>query len=201
MIESLISGAAFGLAAGLSPGPFMALVISQSVRFGRREGVKVALAPLCSDVPVILLSLFLLSRVANVGGALAWVSIAGGLFVCWLGYESLRIKAAARPSPDEQPRSLAKAVALNLLNPPVYLFWATVGGPAMLRRRPPEAAAFVGAFYACLLGCKLSLAVAACHSRKFLSGRGYLVFMRVLGAVLAGLGIWLMAGGIRQLRG
>ena len=76
----------------------MALVISQAVRFGRREGMKVALAPLCSDLPVILLSVFLLSRLANVSGALAWVSIAGGLFVCWLGYESLRIQAASRPS-------------------------------------------------------------------------------------------------------
>ena len=185
----------------MSPGPFMALVISQAVRFGRREGMKVALAPLCSDLPVILLSVFLLSRLANVSGALAWVSIAGGLFVCWLGYESLRIQAASRPLAHEQPRSLAKAIALNLLNPHVYLFWVTVGAPAILRRRPAESAAFVGAFYACLLGSKLALAVAAGGSRQFLSGRGHLVMMRVLGVMLAALGVWLIAGGIRQLNG
>ena len=73
------------------------------------------------------LGVLAVARAANVSGALAWVSIAGGLFVCWLGYESLRIQSASRPLAHEQPRSLAKAIALNLLNPHVYLFWVTVG--------------------------------------------------------------------------
>jgi threonine/homoserine/homoserine lactone efflux protein len=199
LLASLLSGIAFGLAAGLSPGPMMALVISQSVRFGRREGVKVAFAPLCSDLPVILLSLFVLSRLANVAGALAWVSIAGGCFVAWLGYETLRTGMALETDSGQPPRSLPKAILLNLLNPHVYLFWATVGGPVILRSGAAGATAFVAAFYVCLIGSKVTIALAAGGSRGLFSGRGRLILMRVLGAALAGLAIWLIVGGIRAL--
>jgi len=149
----------FGIVAryrrGTVAGPLLALVISQTLRYGLREGLRVAVAPLISDVPVVLSCLFVLSRVSGLGPALAWVSILGGVFVGYLGFESFR---ASGPDPGEvrtQPRSLSKAVLLNLLNPHVYLFWATVGGPMLLKvsaGRTARPLAFAGGFYSCLVG-------------------------------------------------
>lgn len=50
----LISGIIFGLSAGISPGPLLALVISETLKFGRKEGIKVAIAPLITDIPISL---------------------------------------------------------------------------------------------------------------------------------------------------
>jgi len=133
LLPFLLSGVSFGLAAGLSPGPLMALVISQTLRYGLREGLKVTFAPLASDAPIILLCLFVLSRIADLGHALAWVSIFGGGFVDYLGYDSLRTSGLELGEKQTAPRSSPKAVLLNLPNPRVCLFWTTVGSAMILR--------------------------------------------------------------------
>jgi threonine/homoserine/homoserine lactone efflux protein len=51
MTSAVLSGAALGLSAGVTPGPLLALVIAQTLTHGPREGGKVALAPLLTDAP------------------------------------------------------------------------------------------------------------------------------------------------------
>ena len=46
-MSETLSGGLFGLAAELSPGPLLVLVIQQTLRYGTSEGLKVAGAP-CS---------------------------------------------------------------------------------------------------------------------------------------------------------
>jgi len=65
MLSSLLAGIVMGLTAGFSPGPLSTLVITQTLRHGLKEGVKVAVAPLMTDLPIIAASLLLLSRVAH----------------------------------------------------------------------------------------------------------------------------------------
>lgn len=196
MLPFLLSGLSLGLAAGLSPGPLLALVIAQTLRHGVMEGVKVAFAPVFSDVPVVLLSLFVMSRVSGFASALAWISIAGGIFVAYLGFESFRVLPADFAGSQAAPRSLAKAVAVNLLNPHVYLFWTAVGAPMVLKgmNRPGGAAfAFIGGFYVCLVGSKVLLAFLIGRSRNVLTGRGYVFTMRILGIMLFAMAIWMVS--------
>ena len=61
MIGLISAGLVYGLSAGFSPGPLMALVISQTLKHGIREGAKVAMAPLITDLPIILVSLLVLT--------------------------------------------------------------------------------------------------------------------------------------------
>ncbi len=49
----LISGLVLGFSAAISPGPMTMLVISQTVRHGLREDIKVALIPIFTDGPII----------------------------------------------------------------------------------------------------------------------------------------------------
>jgi len=66
---ALLTGAALGLSAGLSPGPLLALVIVQTLTYSVREGVKVAAAPLVTDLPIVLAALALTAGLAVCGAA------------------------------------------------------------------------------------------------------------------------------------
>ncbi len=50
----LLSGITLGLSAGLSPRPLMALVLSETINFGKKAGILVAFAPVLTDIPIIL---------------------------------------------------------------------------------------------------------------------------------------------------
>ena len=90
MIALVSAGLVYGLSAGFSPGPLMALVISQTLKHGIREGVKVAVAPLITDLPIILVSLLVLTRLTDFKTALGVISIIGGIFVAYLAYGNFR---------------------------------------------------------------------------------------------------------------
>ncbi|MBE0657746.1 MAG: LysE family transporter [Bryobacteraceae bacterium] len=187
MTEFLFLGAGLGLAAGISPGPILTLVVAQTLRYGRREGIIVSFAPLISDLPIVALSLWVLSRLRDAGAAMAVVSIAGALFLLVLGIETLRAKPPSAGAPEGAPRSLAKAVAMNFLNPHVYLFWSTVGAPLVLKGWSGGAvqpAAFLAAFYACLIGSKVGVALLLGRMRGLLTGRAYVYTLRALAAAL-----------------
>ena len=202
MIEFILTGAALGLAAGISPGPILALVVAQTLRYGRREGIIVAFTPLLSDIPIIAVSLFLLSRIQNTAPLMAAISFAGALFLCALGVESIRAKPLAAGTTTSAPRSFSKAVTLNLLNPHVYLFWSTVGAPMVLRGFATGIAApagFLAVFYLGLVGSKIAVAAGVGQARHALAGRGYVNTLRVLGAVMFVLAAWLIREGLHRI--
>ena len=55
----LIAAITLGVIEGIKPGPLMAVVISETIIHDWRAGLKVALVPLITDGPVIILSVFL----------------------------------------------------------------------------------------------------------------------------------------------
>jgi threonine/homoserine/homoserine lactone efflux protein len=144
MLAFLTSGVVLGLSAGFSPGPLFALVVSQAMRHGVREGMKTALAPLLTDTPVILLSVLVLTRISGYKSVLGGMSLVGAAVVAYLAYEGLRATGYEIAEGERgAPRSLAKGVLVNFLSPHPYLFWLTVGGPMVLRgweRSAPAAA-------------------------------------------------------------
>lgn len=204
MIEFLFSGAALGLAAGISPGPILTLVVAQTLRYGRREGIIVAFTPLISDLPIVALSLYFLSRIRDAGQAMAAVSIAGAVFLLALGVETLRAKPPQPGAAEGPPRSLGKAVAMNFLNPHVYLFWSTVGAPLVLKGWTGGAAkpaVFLAAFYVCLIGSKVVVAVLLGRIRGLLTGRAYVNTLRVLAVALFALAGLLLRDGWHRFSG
>jgi len=201
-LASLIAGSVLGLSAGFSPGPLMALVIAQTLRHNVNEGVKIAFAPLISDLPIVLLALLVLTRLANFNAVLGLVSLAGGLFVLYLACESFRTRPPDVQAPEAAPQSLGKGVVLNLLSPHPYLFWLSIGAPTVISAwavSPWKAAAFVLGFYICLVGAKVILAVLADQSRQWLMSRAYGNLMRGLGALLAILAVFFFRDGLTLL--
>jgi threonine/homoserine/homoserine lactone efflux protein len=203
VLEYLATGVVLGLAAGFAPGPLLALILAQSIRFGTREGLKVAAAPLITDVPIVILTTALVAAAAGTtGGLLGAISIAGAAFVTYLGIESIRATGVQAGRPDEAPRSWARGALVNALSPHPYIFWITVGAPILIRAwadGPLAAAAFLVGFYACLVGAKMLLAVIAGRSGGRLRGRGYRAVMVVLGVLLLFFAVRLAAEGLRLL--
>lgn len=196
------AGVTLGLSAGFSPGPLLALLVSQTVRHGFREGAKVALAPLLTDFPIIYLSLHLLARLSAHREILGLVSIVGGSFLVYLAYENVRTAGMDVALVEEAPRSLLKGAVVNALNPHPYIFWMTVGGPLILRgaaESPWSPVLFVGSFLGCLVGSKMLLAVAVGRSRRFLAGKAYVWVTRTLGLALLLFAFVLFRDGMRHL--
>lgn len=199
----LTLGALLGLSAGLAPGPLLTLVISETLRHDVRAGVRVALAPMVTDLPIILLTLFVLSRLAEFHGILGAISIAGGAFLMFMGYESLRTTGFDLKLQDGKRMSLRKGILTNVLSPHPYLFWLSVGAPTMAKALDEHLfapAAFIAGFYACLVGSKIALAVLVGRSRYLFKDRAYVWTMRLLGVALMALALLLFRDGL-QLAG
>lgn len=187
MTTLLSSAVVYGLSAGFSPGPLLALVISQTLRYGVREGVKASMAPLITDLPIILVSVLVLRSLSDNRFILGCISMAGGLFVTYLAYECFRTVRLEMADLDGAAQSLSKGAAVNALNPHPYLFWLTVGGPSVIRAwadSPLGAVAFIAVFSGSIVGSKVMVAAMVGQSRHVLSGKGYGIVMRALGLML-----------------
>ncbi len=198
----VVDGVVLGLAAGLSPGPLLALVITQSLRYGTREGLKVAFVPLLTDAPAIVLSLVALGAVSGFGPVLGVITLAGGFFVLYLAYDSLRATAPHAPAQPAAPQSVMRGVLVNMLSPNPFLFWLTVGAPAVVRAWRTHWLAgvgFVAAFYVGLVGAKIAVAITTGRSKTLLAGRGYVFLMRTLALLLGIFGCRLLWEGVQLL--
>jgi threonine/homoserine/homoserine lactone efflux protein len=202
LLDALSKGTVLGLTAGFSPGPLTFLVISETLRHGLRAGVKVSLAPVLTDLPIIVLAVLLLDRLLAYPAAYGIIALAGGILLIHLAVGSLRIGAVELQEPDPRSHSLWKGIGTNLLNPNPYLFWISVGTPIILdalQRSWIHAAAFAVVFFCFIVGSKVLLAKLVDGSRTFLRSRAYLWTMRILGLLLIIYGLMFLQDGLARL--
>ena len=91
-------------------------------------------APLVSDLPVIILVLFILTAVPPV--VLVVLQCLGGIFLLYLGFKAfmtLRLKNPNNKANTPVYGNFFKAVFVNILNPNPYLGWSLVMGPMLLK--------------------------------------------------------------------
>jgi threonine/homoserine/homoserine lactone efflux protein len=202
MFEFLSAGILLGLAAGFTPGPLLVLVISETLKHTIKAGIKVSIAPLITDVPIIIVSLLVLNRLANFKVILGCISIFGGLFILYLGYECLKAIGVELNLASHSSNSFRKGVITNALNPHPYIFYMTVGAPIIFKSINQNilfTALFVGSFMLFLVGSKIVLAMVVERSRSFLQGSVYIWVMRILGILLLFFSIVLFKDGFRLL--
>ena len=200
IFKYLLTGIIFGLTAGISPGPILTLVISETLRHNKREGIKIAITPLITDLPIIVLTMLVFSQFTNSDLILGIISILGGGFIAYLGYETIRANSISIDLDNPKPRSLRKGIIVNLLSPHPYLFWLVVGSPLLFKAyklNPWAAVAFVVAFYACLVGSKIIIANLVDRSRSFLKNKAFLWTMRMLGLALLAFAIIFIIDGLK----
>jgi len=175
-----------GLAVGLSPGPLITLVISETLTKGKKEGIEVAVSVPISELPIILFALVILSSGAEKTILLGVISLLGACFLIYLGLANLRanVKESNHPGKD---KALLKGITTNLLNPNAYMFWLTIGGPKVLESVHVHSSVFmffIFGFYMMLVGSKIAVAMVVDRSRTLAKSKYYTYITRALGAVL-----------------
>ncbi len=195
MSAALLLGLSLGLGAGLSPGPLLTLVITATLERGFGAGLRVALAPFVTDLPIILVTLLFLNSLPDV--AVVGLTLAGGLFVLYLGVETVRAAPNATLVTDSSlgsQQDLWKGALVNMLSPHPWLFWLTVGGPLVLQlgqHSLVSAGLFLAGFYGLLVGSKIFVAWAIASGRRYLSERWYRRLLVLAGLALVALGLLL----------
>ena len=165
-MDALLVGLAIGLAAGVSPGPLLVLVITQTLRSGWRAGVLAACAPLASDLIVVTGVLLVLDhlprRTVDVLGVVGGVVIAalGARTVVEARSASIAVDAAGGPRGWAVADLRRAAVGEPDQPPPVDLVGGRPGatGDHDVAGVGPGAVALVAGFYVTLIGAKMTLA-------------------------------------------
>ncbi|MCC7410599.1 MAG: LysE family translocator [Gammaproteobacteria bacterium] len=201
--EIVTAATMLGLSAGLTPGPLLALVVRESLRHGFGAGTRMAVAPLVTDLPLLGIVLALAPVLAAHERWLGALSLVGAAVLAWLAFDTFR--ALNGPVVTvAPPAALRTGVIANLSNPAPYLFWLGVGAPLIARSAAGgwwRVAAFIGAFYACLVGGKILLTWLVARSRGRLDSLWYRSIMRFLGALLCGFAVILARDGIWRYTG
>lgn len=188
-MDSILIGFSLGLFAGIVPGPFLTLVATTALKRGLGDGLKVAMIPLVTELPVLAASVLLLTQLPD--SFLRWIGIAGGCLVLYIAWKVERDARSADPADTELPpfRGHFFRVALvGLLAPAPWIFWFLIAGPLFLNRwhvSPWHGVAFVLAFFTCFVGAMMTVAWGAAKSRNRLSLRWYRRALRAAGVVLA----------------
>jgi len=202
-MEETLFGVTLGLAAGLNPGPLLTLVITATLRRGFAAGARVAMVPLVTDIPLIVISMLAVRQLP--ASWRAGIGIVGGAVVVLLAVRTWRDgRQAELPTASEgaRPREFWRAAAVNTLNPNAWLFWTAVGAPLLVRTassRPAAAIGFLAGFFGLLVGTKVVLAAVLARARHRLTRRGYRLALMGCAVLLFALGVWLAASGFRDL--
>ncbi len=202
-LTSLGSGLVFGLTAGISPGPLLALVISETIRDGFRAGLQVALAPLITDLPIILITILILSKLSRSAPILGIITLAGAIFIAYLAYECFHTATLSYQPEENNAGSLIKGIISNLLNPHPYIFWLTIGGPILLtpgKNHWITSSLFLVSFYFCLVGAKIGIAALVAGCRAGFSLALYRKINYILGAILLIFALIFLHNGLQYLK-
>ena len=203
MLEAISTAVVLGFWAGVAPGPLLVFLIGHTLRHGPREGIKVSFVPLLTDAPIIILSVAVLARWSQVETLLGMLAFGGGGFLIFLAYDCFRTGVLDLAESDAAPRSIRQGMTINFLNPHPYLFWILVGSPKLVQWAdafgPGPPVVFIVLFYALLVGIKIIIALGLGRARVWLSSKGYVYTMWLLGVLMVLFAGLLFRDGARYL--
>ena len=145
IIALIVAGISLGVIEGIKPGPLLAMVIRETLSGGLRAGIRTAAAPIFTDGPLIIISLFAATWFASNPTILALISILGAVFLMKMGLECFSMNPPTLENDNyDYTTSFRRGILTNLLNPNVYIFWFLIGGPLMARVAIEEPLAPIG---------------------------------------------------------
>ena len=200
--EYLVYGISLGLAAGFAPGPLLALVISETIKGDKINGILIALSPLITDLPIILLSIYMLKFLQSSDLILGILSVLGGFFMIFLSIQNFRFQLVSYETTSDYRRSILYGIVTNVLSPHPYIFWITIGGPTFIRASNVSgvhAAYFICGFYILLVGSKIWIAYVSGKMKGFIQSILYKRIMYFLGIILLILSFYMIFQGVQLM--
>lgn len=175
--------------------------------------MSVSFAPLLTDGPVILAGFFLLHLFSNARHLNLFLSAVSFFGAAFLLYLAINILFSQKNSFGDENiekkteiinidnKSLFRGILVNFLSPHPYLFWFTIGIPAMMKTehafcRP----AFALIFFGVLVPMKIFLAWSVSKGKNRLKAKNILWIMRGLSVTFIYFVYILIREGIRYLQ-
>jgi len=202
MLEYVIVGSGFAVAAAAQPGPLQTFLLCRVAERGWRSTLPAAFSPLLSDGPIALLVMLVLGQLP---GALTPVlRAAGGVLLLYLAGSALlqwrRGAIGVADSASGGPRTLLQAATVNLLNPNPYLGWSLVLGPTLLKAwsvAPVNGVVLLVSFYGTMVGA-LATTIVLLGTTRFLGPRGRQTLVPISALALGALGIYQLVAAVAK---
>jgi threonine/homoserine/homoserine lactone efflux protein len=158
MLAFALQGLGLGFTAVATPGPLQTFLINTTLAQGWRRSLVIVLTPLVTDIPIVLVIVFLLGELP--AAIIRPLQIFGGLFLLWIAYGAYRqlragVTFGASGEASGSGRTLGQSVVMSWLSPGPYLFWATINGPLLkqgLAESVLHGLAFLIGFYGTFVG-------------------------------------------------
>ena len=189
-----IAGTTLGIVEGIKPGPLLTMVIRETLSGGLRAGLWTAAAPIFTDGPLVIFSLFAAAWIATNPSALLAITLAGAIFLAQMGYECFGLEP---PNMDEDAPpptgSFLRGIITNLLNPNVYVFWFLIGGPLMASAADEEILAPIAyaiTFLVTIMLTKATIAYAIHRASGNISATVYRRLLAICGIVMIGFSLY-----------
>jgi len=185
-----LAGITLGIVEGVKPGPLLTTVLKETLTSGFRGGMRAASAPIFTDGPLILFSIYLASWIASQPLVFCGISIVGAIFLSRMGIECFNPQIPDIDSTDiDLSKSLKKGILTNLLNPNAYIFWLLIGGPLMATAADTEPVApfaYAISFILSIVIVKILLAYFISKAQVNLSSERYLLALKICGISMFG---------------
>ena len=183
-----IAGITLGVVEGVKPGPLLTTVIKETLTSGFRGGIRAASAPIFTDGPLIIFSIFMAGWIATQPLVVCGISILGAIFLTRMGIECFYPEIPDIDSSDvDLSRSFKRGILTNLLNPNAYIFWLLVGGPLMATAADTEPLApfaYAISFILSIVIVKIALAYFFSKAQVNLSSDRYLLALKMCGLAM-----------------
>ena len=183
-----LAGITLGIVEGVKPGPLLTTVIKETLTSGFRGGIRAASAPIFTDGPLILFSIFMAGWIATQPLVFCGISILGAIFLTRMGIECFYPEIPDIDSSDvDLSRSFKRGILTNLLNPNAYIFWLIVGGPLMATAADTEPLApfaYAISFILSIVIVKIALAYFFSKAQVNLSSDRYLLALKICGLAM-----------------
>ena len=189
-LKHLLIGLTFGIAAGLTPGPLMALLFSETLKGHKKNGFLVSLSPIITDIPILLLSLLILEKIQKIEFLINVISMIGALFLFYLGVNNLKIKKIYFKK--DLHGSLKKGILINLLNPYTYLFWFFVGAPYVEKNGFSGGITFTLSFFTGITASMICIVILTEKLKNILESRYYIYLLKFIGILFIIFGLFLL---------
>ena len=183
-----IAGITLGIIEGIKPGPLLTTVIKETLTNGFRGGMRAASAPIFTDGPLIIFSIFLAGWIATQPLILCCISLVGAVFLTRMGMECFSLDLPEIDSEEvDISKSFMRGIITNLLNPSVYVFWFLVGGPIMAiaaDKEPIAPVAYAVSFLISIVLVKITIAYSFSKAKGNISSKNYQLALRICGVAM-----------------
>ena len=183
-----IAGITLGIVEGIKPGPLLTTVIKETLTNGFRGGMRAASAPIFTDGPLIIFSIYLAGWIATQPLVFCGIAILGAIFLARMSIECFYPEIPdIDPNNVDLSKSLKRGILTNLLNPNAYIFWLLIGGPLMATAADTEPLApfaYAISFILSIVIVKITLAYFFSKAQVNLSSDNYLLTLKICGVTM-----------------